>query len=122
MVVFSSRLCYIINNKFILHRMNFNSKARKRISFTPIMLSMYVFIQLRNPSVQWIGQIMSSCEINENSQGRKSPETTSQAIFFEIRRSLQPVPLVDFNTPGKMEKMLSENLTRIMMTEITTNW
>ena len=102
--------------------MNFNSKARKRISFTPIMLSMYVFIQLRNPSVQWIGQIMSSCEINENSQGQKSPETTSQAIFFEIRRSLQPVPLVDFNTPGKMEKMLSENLTRIMMTEITTNW
>ena len=72
------------NNNF---PMNVNTKARKRISFTPIMLSTAHLTQPRSPFVLWTAPTTSSSATSAGSQERNSPETSSSTISFASPRT-----------------------------------
>jgi len=56
--------------------MSLNTKIRKRVSFTPIMLSSYLTIKPPNPFAQSIVRTINLCAINVRSQNYAKPETT----------------------------------------------
>ena len=62
--------------------MNINPKARRRISFTPIMLSISTLTQLPNLSGQSIVLITNSFAINASFQALKRPEKIYRAIYL----------------------------------------
>lgn len=105
----------MINNNFKLTPMNINPKARRRISFTPIMLSTAVSTQPPSRSSQWTAQTMSSCVINGNSPESRRKETIYPTIYSETPQTTPIARPMRLSSTGNSLKIASGVLWAKMM-------
>lgn len=98
--------------------MSLNTKIRKRVSFTPIMLSIYHSKQPPNPFVQSIALTINSCATNVKFLDYAKQEMTLQTLSLEIvsiSKGWIPLPLA-IRITTKMNSCLPKGDPRMRVT------